>query len=434
MAMKSDNRDQWIRAADEELSNIEGHDVWDDQWEEPAAFLKTVWTFKTKPKTLSAAEKKKARLCIQGFSQIPGLDYDNTFAPTGKYTSLLIVLMLAIDRKLPIQQFDVKSAFLFAPLKETLYIKTPEGCKRKAPYLKLKKSTLRTQTSTCQLHSVIFFHVDDLVVVGKVDEFEKQFLIKFPNSAAHDPDTLLGMELLMDNNQIKLSQEKLIKKGLELAGIRESPAVSILSSFNHAPGIQHWKQVLHCWKYLAGTINLHLTLRPNLMDNSQALQHFTDATWADDLETRLSRSGSICFWKACPIAWNSKKQRNITMSSTKAELNALSDGVQENQWIKFLVEELWNENLKPTQFHIDNQGLLKKLKNFGSNSKTKHIGIKMKKLRDMKKNEEITVTLIPSDEMIADALTKPSNFESLCRLQEKCFLVQAHYSSSCGGC
>ncbi|KNZ62369.1 hypothetical protein VP01_127g7 [Puccinia sorghi] len=333
-------------------------------------------------------------------------------------------------------------------------------------------------------HSVIFFHVDDLVVVGKVDDFEKQFLNRFPNSTAHDPDTLLGMELTMDDNQIKLSQEKLIKKGLDLAGISEckpvktplsvgiqlqtatenekeefnklkinyrshtgilnylacrtrpdlATAVSILSSFNHAPGIQHWKQVIHCWKYLVGTINLHLTLRPNLMDDSQALQHFTDATWADDLETRLSRSGSICFWKACPIAWNSKKQRNITMSSTEAELNALSDGVQENQWIKFLVEELWDENLKPTQFHIDNQGLLEKLKNFGSNSKTKHIDIKMKKLRDMKKNNEIAVTLIPSEEMIADSLTKPSNYESLCRLQEKCFLVQVHYSSSCGGC
>lgn len=122
------------------------------------------------------------------------------------------------------------------------------------------------------------------------------------------------------------------------------------------------------------------------------------------------------------------------MSSTKAELNALSDGVQENKWIKFLVEELWNEGINPTQFHIDNQGLLEKLKNFGSNSKTKHLDIKMKLLRDMKKNNEILVTLIPTEDMIADALTKPSNHESLQRLQEKCFFVQAHYSSSSGGC
>ncbi|KNZ60966.1 hypothetical protein VP01_14751g1, partial [Puccinia sorghi] len=83
----------------------------------------------------------------------------------------------------------------------------------------------------------------------------------------------------------------------------------ILSSFNHAPGMNHWQQ------------------------------HYTNATWADDLETRLSQSSSICFWKACPVSWNSKKQRNITLSSTEAKMNALSDGVQENQWIKYLIEE-----------------------------------------------------------------------------------------------
>lgn len=113
-------------------------------------------------------------------------------------------------------------------------------------------------------------------------------------------------------------------------------------------------------------------------------------------------------------------------------MNALSDGVQENQWIKFLVEELWNEKIEPTSFHIDNKGLLEKIKNFGSNSKTKHLDIKMKWLRDLKKNNEISVILIPSEDMIADTLTKPSNTDSLNRLKERCFLV--HYSSSCGGC
>jgi hypothetical protein len=84
----------------------------------PKSFLRTTWVFRTKPGTLSSDERKKARLCIQGFSQIPGIDYDNTFAPTGKYTSLLILLMFAVDKHLPMRQFDVKAAFLYAPLKE----------------------------------------------------------------------------------------------------------------------------------------------------------------------------------------------------------------------------------------------------------------------------------------------------------------------------
>ncbi|KNZ48474.1 hypothetical protein VP01_5647g1, partial [Puccinia sorghi] len=213
-----------------------------------------------------------------------------------------------------------------------------------------------------------------------------------------------------------------------------APTVSILSSFNHAPGINHWRQVIHFWKYLDGSIDLKLTLCPDPKDSSDTIHHYTDATWADDIENRLSRSGSICFWKACPVAWNSKKQCNITLSSTEAELNALSNGVQENQWIKYLIEELYHKDLNPTAFHIDNKGLLDKINNFGSNSKTKHLDIKSKWLRDLKKNNKISVKLIPSEKMVANALTKPANQESLNRLREKCFLVTVLFSSNGGGC
>jgi hypothetical protein len=138
-AMNSPEGNRWSDAADEELNNIEEHEVWEDMWKRPESFLHTLWIFKTKPATLSAAERKKARLCIQGFAQLPE-ECGNTFAPTGKFTTLLVLLMFAVDKKLRLRQFDVKSAFLYAPLKEEVYIKTPEGSHRKAPYLKLKKS------------------------------------------------------------------------------------------------------------------------------------------------------------------------------------------------------------------------------------------------------------------------------------------------------
>jgi hypothetical protein len=104
-------------------------------------------------------------------------------------------------------------------------------------------------------------------------------------------------------------------------------------------------------------------------------------------------------------------------------MNALSDGAQENQWITYLIEELWNDKLQPTEFNVDNQGLVDKIQNFGSNSKTKHLDIKGKWLRDLKKSNQINVKLIPSHQMVADALTKASNHQSLERLRERCFLV-----------
>ncbi|KNZ44488.1 hypothetical protein VP01_910g7 [Puccinia sorghi] len=70
-AMQFEQKIAWSAATDEEIQNIEGHDVWEDQYEEPKSYLKTVWIFKINLSTLSSAEQKKACLCIQGFLQIP---------------------------------------------------------------------------------------------------------------------------------------------------------------------------------------------------------------------------------------------------------------------------------------------------------------------------------------------------------------------------
>jgi hypothetical protein len=252
--MNSNEKNGWRTATDKELANIEHHQVWEDVDEVLTSFLRTMWVLKTKPATLSASERKKARLCIQGFSQIEGVDYDKTSAPTGKFTTLLVVLMLAIDKKLLIWQFDVKSDFLYAPLKEELFIKTPEGSTRSSPYLRLKKSlyvlkqapanwydTLTGWFEDINFHqstsdpclfihndhtSIIFFHIDDLVVVGNVEAFEGLFLNRFPNSTAHDPDTLLGMDVNIESNLIALSQEKLIDKGLDMLGLSDCKPVA----------------------------------------------------------------------------------------------------------------------------------------------------------------------------------------------------------------
>ncbi|KNZ53185.1 hypothetical protein VP01_3314g3 [Puccinia sorghi] len=94
--------------------------------------------------------------------------------------------------------------FLFDPLQEEIYIKTPEGLKRTAPYLKLVKSLYGLQQAlknwyqrlnSWRKNSFIFFHVDNLIIVGKTDKFERLFLARFPNYSAHFPDTLLGMNL-----------------------------------------------------------------------------------------------------------------------------------------------------------------------------------------------------------------------------------------------
>lgn len=78
-----------------------------------------------------------------------------------------------------------------------------------------------------------------------------------------------------------------------------------------------------------------------------------------------------------------------------------------------MIEELWGTKLEPTDFKIDNKGLLDKVKHFGHNSKTKHLDIKAKKLRELLGNKAISVTLVKSIDMVADCLTKACSRASL---------------------
>ncbi|KNZ53973.1 hypothetical protein VP01_3087g1 [Puccinia sorghi] len=241
-------------------------------------------------------------------------------------------------------------------------------------------------------NSFIFFHVDDLIVVGQTDAFEQLFFKR--NEYAHSRGLNWALSAGIDSMSYTLLRTKITRSSWLLMSITiHSLGCSI---------IWHVEHVLHCWKYLKGTADLGLLSKPKSEKLIDRISWFTDATWAEDHESQISRSGSLAFWRSCPILWNSKKQRNITMSSTESEMNALSDGEQENQWLTFLIEELWKTKLAPTLLHIDNKRLLEKEKF---------------------KNEEISVKLIPSSEMVADSLTKAALPSSVEKLQNKCLLI-----------
>ena len=85
------------------------------------------WVFRIKRSPDGAIQKYKARIITQGFSQIEGIDYDETFAPVAKFASLHMILALATEHNLEVQQMDVKSAYLNGELKEEIFMEAPPG-------------------------------------------------------------------------------------------------------------------------------------------------------------------------------------------------------------------------------------------------------------------------------------------------------------------
>lgn len=96
---------------------------------EGVKLLDSRWVFKVERDHQNNPKTFKARLCIRGCKQEEGIDYVDTYAPVVKYESLRILFAVASQLDLEIIQFDVKAAFLYGDLKQTIYIKIPTGLK-----------------------------------------------------------------------------------------------------------------------------------------------------------------------------------------------------------------------------------------------------------------------------------------------------------------
>ena len=118
--------EDWVHAMHEEPHNFERNKVW-SLVERPKDHnvIRTKWVFKNKQDNQGQVIRNKARLVAQGYSQVEGLDYGETFAPVARLESIRILLAFASSHKFTLHQMDVKSAFLNGPLHELVYVKQP---------------------------------------------------------------------------------------------------------------------------------------------------------------------------------------------------------------------------------------------------------------------------------------------------------------------
>ena len=85
------------------------------------------WIYKVKYAADGSIEKFKARFVAKGYAQKEGIDYEETFAPVARYTSIRSVISLVVQMGWKIHQMDVKTAFLNGVIEEEVYIEQPEG-------------------------------------------------------------------------------------------------------------------------------------------------------------------------------------------------------------------------------------------------------------------------------------------------------------------
>jgi hypothetical protein len=111
----------WRQAMQTEFDALQANDTWTLVPRPPGINLVTgKWVFRHKFKSDGSLDCYKARWVLRGFTQQPGIDYDETFSPVVKPDTIQVVLTLALSRSWPIHQLDVKNAFLHGNLKALL--------------------------------------------------------------------------------------------------------------------------------------------------------------------------------------------------------------------------------------------------------------------------------------------------------------------------
>jgi hypothetical protein len=140
---------EWENAMIEEYQSIIKNDVWEIVPRQKSKdVVSSKWLFKIKHVADGSIEKYKERFVARGFSQKEGIEYEETFAPVARYTSMRTIIALAAKMKWKLHQMDVKTAFLNGVIEEEVYIKQPQGFEvedRKSHVCRLKKALYRLE-------------------------------------------------------------------------------------------------------------------------------------------------------------------------------------------------------------------------------------------------------------------------------------------------
>jgi hypothetical protein len=117
-----------VNAMHEELNNFTRSEVW-ELVERPKNHnvIGTKWVFRNKHNEDGLVVRNKARLVAQRYTQIEGLDFDETFAPVARLKAIRILLAYACAHNIKLYQMDVKSAFLNGKISELVYVEQPPG-------------------------------------------------------------------------------------------------------------------------------------------------------------------------------------------------------------------------------------------------------------------------------------------------------------------
>lgn len=149
-AISGPERLMWLQAMAEELQSFQDNQAWEVvDTPSNASVVQCKWVFKKKFDSDNKV-RYRARLVAKGFTQKAGIDYQETFSPVIRHSTLRLLFAISVQLGMDITHLDVKTAFLNGQLKESIFMHLPEGfpINNSNKVLKLRKAVYGLKQSS----------------------------------------------------------------------------------------------------------------------------------------------------------------------------------------------------------------------------------------------------------------------------------------------
>lgn len=311
-------------------------------------------------------------------------------------------------------------------------------------------------------HMLVFFFVDDIAVlydgkfISQVDEFQKKLFARYEMRYIGEIQWFLGIKISRDryHRVLYLSQESYIDKltvkfnadiskkapgspisenlvkntgtatsqdiyayqqrvgSINYAAVITRPdvayAASKLSEFLTNPSRTHLNAADRVLSYLAHTKRLAIKFEAQAVDPQSIFLASSDASYADDPETRYSSQGYGFMLFNGLIDWKATKQKTVTTSSTEAELLAISATGKELIWWSRFFDEISFQLPYQSVIQCDNMQTIRILTNPTApyTTKLRHVDVHRHWLGQEVRRQHIKVQWTPTARIMADGFTK----------------------------
>ncbi|KAE8730369.1 tir-nbs resistance protein [Hibiscus syriacus] len=340
---------EWMTAMKEEIDALQQNQTWDlvpKIKDVKPISCKCVYKIKRRPD--GSIERYKARLVARGFSQQYGLDYDETFSPVAKLTTVRVLLALAANKDWNLWQMDVKNAFLHGEIDREIYMTQPMGFQSQDHpeyVLTPVDFSLFVKVNEGKL-AIVLVYVDDLIITGddeaEILQTKENLSVRFQMKELGQLKHFLGLEVDRTHEGIFLCQQKYAKDLLKRFGMLKCK----LTSTPIEPNVKmcahegkdledatmyrqlkpHLEAVRRILRYVKTTIDYGLLYKKG---EDCKLVGYCDADYTRDHDTRRSTTGYVFKLGSGIISSCSMRQPTVSLSTAKAEYRAAAMAAQE---------------------------------------------------------------------------------------------------------